>query len=156
MCRLHKLPIRVLYFSIRQNSTAIPLLQLDKQHNHLPKKKLEEARIAFTQLLNSPIDVWTFRRDTIFGILKRFDICYQTFQRNFSDLFEEFSKKRKEADECRKGLTRAARLKRVRRARMELEDKNLTPSVRNLKESGMVKVSDVVPPHRKRKTSGNK
>lgn len=132
-----------------------PSLQLDKQHNHLPKKKLEEARNAFTQLLNSPIDVWTFRRDTIFGILKRFDICYQTFQRNFSDLFEEFSKKRKEADECRKGLTRAARLKRVRSARMELADKNLTPSVRNLKDSGMVKVSDVVPPHRPRKGSGN-
>jgi TniQ len=132
-----------------------PTFRLDKHHRHLPKKKLEEARAAFTQLLNSPIDVWTFRRDTIFGILKRFDICYQTFQRNFSDLFEAFSKKRKEAAECRKGLTRAARIERVRSARIELADRNLTPSVRNLKESGMVKVSDVVPPRAKRKAPGS-
>jgi small nuclear ribonucleoprotein (snRNP)-like protein len=132
-----------------------PTLQLDKQHNHLPKKKLEEARNAITKLLNSPINVWTFRRETIFGILKQFDICYQTFQRNFSDLFEVFSKKRKEAAEIRKGLSRTARIERVRSARIKLEDMSLTPSVRNLKKSGMVKVSDVVPPHGKRKAPGS-
>jgi hypothetical protein len=128
-------------------------VQLDKQHRRLPKKKLDEARAAIVQLLESPIDIWTLGRATIFATLKQFGICYQTFQRNFPDLYETFSKRRSEAAEYRKELSKLTRLERVRIAQEKLLEMGLTPSARNLKKSGMVRVSDVVPTRQQAATS---
>ncbi len=130
-----------------------PVVQLDKQHRRLPKKKLDEARAAIVQLLESPIDIWTLGRATIFATLKQFGICYQTFQRNFPDLYETFSKRRSEAAEYRKELSKLTRLERVRIAQEKLLEMGLTPSARNLKKSGMVRVSDVVPTRQQAATS---
>lgn len=120
-------------------------LRLDKQHRHLPKEKLDEVRKVITELLNAPIDIWVLRRENITSILKQFDICYWTFKRNLGDLADAISKKHEEANKFRKGLTVAGRIKRLHSAHSKLAEMDLTPSVRNLKKSGMVKVSDVIP-----------
>jgi len=128
-------------------------LRLDKQHRHLPKERIEELRKATLELLEAPIDVWVFRKGNLSSIQKQFDISYWTFQRHLGDLADQISAKRVEASEYRKKLTVAGRRKRLRAARDKLAGMELEPSVRNLKKSGLVKVSDVISVRRGRDSS---
>jgi len=123
-------------------------LRLDKRHRCLSKEKIRELRKATIEILKTPIDVWFFRRGNISAILKQFDISLWTFQRHLGDLADEISAKRKESAEFRKQFNAEERRRRLRNARDKLAEMELVPSVRNLKKSGMVKVSDVIPVRR--------